>query len=91
MQLSFFFSIIMLGGRQMKKIIVDGDRCIRCGACVSMCDEVFEFSDEGFATTKEENNILDNMEESVKDDALDALEGCPTAAIQEVEELEEAA
>ena len=42
----------------MKKIIVDPDRCIRCGACVSMCDSVFQFSDEGYAETKEENNIF---------------------------------
>lgn len=69
----------------MKKIIVDPDRCIRCGACVSMCDSVFQFSDEGYAETKEENNILDEMEENVKDDALDALEGCPTGAIKEEE------
>lgn len=75
----------------MKKIIVDPDRCIRCGACVSMCDNVFQFSDEGYAETKEENNILDEMEENVKDDALDALEGCPTGAIKEVEEEEKKA
>lgn len=70
----------------MKKIVVDPERCIRCGACVSICDEVFDFSEEGFAITKEENNILDKMEENVKDDALDALEGCPTGAIKEIEE-----
>lgn len=69
----------------MKKIVVDPDRCIRCGACVSICDEVFDFSDEGYAISKDENNILDNMEENIKDDALDALEGCPTSAIKEVE------
>lgn len=75
----------------MKKIVVDPDRCIRCGACVSICDKVFDFSDDGPAMSKEENNILDEMDEKVKDDALDALEGCPTSAIQEVEveEVEE--
>lgn len=75
----------------MKKIIVDPDRCIRCGACVSMCEEVFQFSSEGYAESKEENNILDTMDEKVKDDALDALEGCPTSAIREVEVEEEKA
>jgi len=75
----------------MKKIVVDPERCIRCGACVSICDEVFDFSDEGYAISKDENNILDEMDENIKDDALDALEGCPTSAIKEVEieEIEE--
>lgn len=69
----------------MKKIVVDENKCICCGACCSICSEVFEFSDEGHAETKEDNNILDNMSEDVKDDALDALEGCPTSAIKEIE------
>jgi len=75
----------------MKKIVVDPERCIRCGACVSICDEVFDFSDEGYAISKDENNILDEMDENIKVDALDALEGCPTSAIKEVEieEIEE--
>ena len=72
----------------MKKIVVEPERCIRCGACVSMCGEVFDFSDEGYAVTKEENNILDKMDENIKDDALDALEGCPTSAIVEIDEEE---
>lgn len=69
----------------MKKIIVDEDVCIRCGACVSMCDKVFEFAEEGFAQAKENENIIDEMDEQTKEDALDALEGCPTSAIKEIE------
>jgi ferredoxin len=75
----------------MKKIVVNPDKCICCGACVSMCSNVFDFSDEGYATTKEEANVLDTMEDEVKEEALDALEGCPVGAIEEVESEEEAA
>lgn len=74
----------------MKKIVVDDELCIRCGACVSICDKVFQFSEEGHAETKEEENIIENMDEEVKEDALDALEGCPTGAIKEVDDEEEA-
>jgi len=73
----------------MKKIIVDNDLCIGCGACVGICDKVFEFSDEGIAQSKEDINIIDEMDEETKDDALDALEGCPVSAIKEVEVEEE--
>lgn len=75
----------------MKKIVVDDELCIRCGACVSICDKVFQFSEEGYAETKEEENIIENMDEEVKEDALDALEGCPTGAIKEVDDEEEKA
>ncbi len=76
----------------MKKIIVDNDLCIRCGACVGICDKVFEFSDDDdIVKSKEGNNILDEMDEQTKDDALDALEGCPVGAIKEIEEDKEVA
>jgi ferredoxin len=69
----------------MKKIIVDSDSCIRCGACVGISNEVFEFNDDGIVETKENNNILEKMDEQVKEDTLDALEGCPVSAIKEVD------
>lgn len=69
----------------MKKIVVDADKCFGCGACVSICNKVFDFSDDGVAFTKENENIIDNMDEDVKDEALDALEGCPASAIKEEE------
>lgn len=75
----------------MKKIIVDPDKCFCCGACVSTCSKVFDFSDEGYAFTKENENIIENMDEETKNDALDALEGCPVSAIEEVEESEKEA
>ena len=63
------------------KFIVDKDKCIGCGACMSLCDEIFEISDDGFAVAKDEE-VSDNL----KNDAISAMESCPTGAIQEVKE-----
>lgn len=68
----------------MKKIIVNSN-CIGCGACTSFCN-VFKFNDEGLATTEENKNIIDNMDEETKENAMDALENCPVSAIEIVDE-----
>ena len=60
---------------------INKDSCIGCGACVGLCDEIFEFGDDGLAEVKE-NPIPEEFEE----DAQDALEGCPTSAIENLEE-----
>ena len=44
--------------------------------------DVFEINDEGLAEAKEGNNIIDNMDSELKEDVMDAVEGCPTSAIQ---------
>ena len=67
-------------------VTVNKDLCIGCGACQAIAPSVFEFNDEGYAETKEETNVLDTMDEELKGDVMDALEGCPTGAIVEVEE-----
>lgn len=64
------------------KFMVDKDACIGCGACASICDEVFEITDDGYAEAKGEK-ITD---ESVKENAISAMEGCPTSAIHEEKE-----
>lgn len=69
----------------MKKIKVDQEKCISCGACTAIANEVFAFNDEGYAETNKEKNILDNMDENLKNDCIDALEGCPVDAIYEEE------
>ena len=63
----------------MKKIIVNHDACIGCGACVSFDPEHFEFNDEGlsYATNNE------NLESS---DLASAISACPTGAIS-IEEI----
>ena len=62
------------------KLIVDKDICIGCGACAAMCPDVFEIDDDGLATA-----VLDEINEDVMDDAIDAKEGCPVNAINEDE------
>lgn len=66
----------------MKKITVDKEKCIGCGACVGLVDEVFEFGDDDLAQVKE-NIDFDNISEDLKDEIKDAIEGCPTEAIIE--------
>lgn len=65
----------------MEKVRVNEDACIGCGACAAIASDVFSFNDDGFAETSEENNVLDTMDEELKNDVMDALEGCPTNAI----------
>ncbi len=66
----------------MKKVIVDKNKCIGCGACVGLVDEVFEFGDDSLAQVK--NNInFENMKEELVEEVQDAIEGCPTGAIEE--------
>ena len=43
---------------------VDKDSCISCGACVSICPEVFEFDDDGFAVAIEEEINEDDFEKT---------------------------
>ena len=59
------------------KVKVNEEECIGCGACVSLCPEVFDFNDEGYATAKEEE-IIEELSQKV----IDALESCPVDAIK---------
>lgn len=65
----------------MKKVKVLKDVCIGCGACQAICSEVYEIGDDGLAEV-----IVEEVPENVEEDAMDALENCPTAAIVEVAE-----
>lgn len=62
------------------KLKVNKDLCIGCGACAAVAPEIFEIEDDGLACVY--TNINDNNEE----DAIDAKEGCPTSAIEDVTE-----
>lgn len=64
------------------KFIVDEDACIGCGACASICEEVFEINDKGYAVAKD-GEVKD---EEIKENAISAMEGCPTDAIHEDKE-----
>jgi ferredoxin len=60
------------------RVKVDPDLCISCGACVSTCPEVFAWGDDDKAMAKE-REVPTDLEQS----AHEAVEGCPTAAIEE--------
>ena len=59
------------------KVKVNEDACIGCGACVSICEEVFEFNDEGVSKVVKED-VPTELEANV----TEAVESCPTAAIE---------
>ena len=56
---------------------VNKDKCIGCGACTSIAEEVFTFDDDGLAV---ENT--DKINEENKEDVKLAIESCPVDAIE---------
>ena len=57
------------------KVTVDGDTCIGCGVCVSVCPDVFELDDNSIAV------VFDGAD--LSSDSLDeAIENCPVNAIE---------
>ena len=67
------------------KVYVKDERCIGCGSCVSVTDEViFDFNDEGKAYAKVDAVEKEEDIEMVKS----AMEYCPTDAIIEVKDEE---
>lgn len=70
----------------LKKIIVNTDACIGCGACVAIDPEHFAFNDEGLSMAIS----TENLESSNVNSAIDS---CPTSAISitenEIEDKEE--
>lgn len=65
----------------MKKVKVNKDVCIGCGACTAIASDVFSFDEDNLAKANEKNNDIDKMDDETKNDVMDALEGCPTSAI----------
>lgn len=60
------------------KVKVNRDSCIGCGACVALCDEVFEFDDEGISVAK----TTEINDEELQEKVTDSAESCPTGAIE---------
>ncbi len=58
-----------------KKVSIDKDLCIGCGACTGICPNVFGFDDEGKADVIAE--VSDDDEEACDE----AVAGCPVGAI----------
>ncbi len=55
-------------------IKIDQEKCIGCGLCASICEEVFEMRDDGKAHVKKQKNLP-----CVKE----AISSCPVEAISE--------
>ena len=66
------------------KIEVNKEKCLICGMCVSMNNEVFVFDDNGEVNAKNENISEENIEaiKEIKD-------SCPAGAIEEEVEVKE--
>ena len=60
------------------KVSVDQDLCISCGACIDICPETFEWNEDDKAHSKGE------VPGDVEDQAKEAVESCPTSAINEL-------
>lgn len=61
------------------KVKVNQEACIGCGACVAIADEVFDINDNGLSEVK-----VDIVSEENKEKVQEAIDSCPTAAIEEV-------
>jgi ferredoxin len=55
---------------------VDKKKCIGCGACASICSEIFEMKDDGKAEVKT------NAKKDVKG-IKEAIKNCPVVAISD--------
>ncbi len=61
----------------MKNILkVDQEVCIGCNMCVDICPKLFKLNDE-----YKSECIVDNVEEDLKDEAIEARDACPVSAI----------
>ncbi|WP_422746014.1 ferredoxin [Mycobacterium sp. WMMD1722] len=62
------------------KLRVDEDRCAGHGMCLTMCPEVFDMTDDGWAVADPEL-IPPGLENA----ARDAVANCPENAIREID------
>lgn len=58
----------------MKKLNVNSDICIGCGACVAIDPEHFDFNDDGLSEVISNENIDG-------ENTVNAIESCPVSAI----------
>ena len=64
------------------KVAVNQGNCIGCGACESICPEVFQINDEGLSSVIGKEEDFTSHEEEIRD----AVDSCPTGAIEESQE-----
>lgn len=65
----------------MKKLIVEKDLCIGCGACMSIDPDHFDWDDENLSEAISQDNLDSN-------NLQNAIESCPTNAIKITTERE---
>ena len=63
------------------KIKVNQEACIGCGACLAIAEDLFEMNDDGLSQAK-----VDNVPADKVDAAVEAVESCPTGAIEKTSE-----
>ena len=63
----------------MKKLFVNEEACIGCGACVAIDSEHFDFNDDGLSEVVNNENIEG-------ENTKNAMSSCPTNAIVYIEE-----
>lgn len=61
------------------RVSVDENRCAGHGMCLTLCPEVFEMSDDGWAVADQED-VPAESEGAVRE----AIENCPERAISEI-------
>jgi ferredoxin len=62
------------------KLTVDEDRCAGHGMCLTLCPEVFEMTDDGWAVAAP-GEIPSELERA----AREAIDNCPERAISETD------
>ncbi len=63
-----------------QKLVVNKEKCLGCGFCVSVCPDVFEIGADGKSQVIQGAD-LQNNETCIKE----AKEGCPVGAIESQE------
>jgi ferredoxin len=61
------------------KVAVDEDRCAGHGMCLTLCPEVFEMTDDGWAIA-DPQQVPADLESAVNE----AITNCPERAISEI-------
>ena len=62
------------------KVTVDDQRCRGHGMCLTLCPEVFDLTDDGYAVADPED-VPTGLEAA----AREAIENCPEQAISEID------
>ena len=63
----------------MKKLVINQDSCIGCGACVAIDSKHFDFNEDGLSEVINNDDIENNSTKN-------AIDSCPTNSISYKEE-----